>query len=226
MILEICAASIESGLNAQIGGADRIELCVNLEVGGLTPSHGMVQVAKDLIEIPIYVLIRPRPGNFCYSSMEYEVIKEDILCCKSVGCHGVVIGLLTKERYIREDWLARLVELAYPMEVTFHRAFDEVKNPFEALDILKETGVKRVLTAGLASHAWEGKQVLGELVEEAGDEIVIMPGGGVRPNNLVDLMETGALDYHSSALVGNTSPLQEPVADLQTIKEMKSILTR
>lgn len=218
--LEICAASIESALNAQNGGADRIELCMELSLGGVTPSKGMIQMTRDLLEIPIYVLIRPRSGNFHYSIMELEVMKEDIAFCAEVGCEGVVIGALTQDRQIDEAMTTILMQEAGYMDVTFHRAFDQVKNHFEALDTLKELGVQRVLTSGGASTAIDGFDTLGELVEEADDEILVMPGGGVRPDNIQKLLELGASEYHSSAILNNGEH-----SDLKSIKKLISYVS-
>lgn len=217
--LEICAGSIESALNAQNGGADRIELCTELSVGGLTPSKGMIELARELLEIPLYVLIRPRSGDFQYSIMELEVMKEDIAFCSKVGCDGVVFGALTSDRRIDESKTALLMQEAGYMDVTFHRAFDQVTNHFEALDTLKELGIQRILTSGGADSAIEGLDLLGELVEEADDDLIIMPGGGVRPNNIKALMEVGAGEYHSSALIQGKQH-----ADLEHIKAMRKIL--
>ena len=140
-LLEVCAGSIESALNAQNAGAQRIELCTELSVGGLTPSKGMIQVVKDMVDIPVYVLIRPRSGDFVYSLLELEQMKEDIALCAELGCEGVVIGALTPERRIHQRMTYELMQNAGYMDVTFHRAFDAAQNPFEALDTLRELGI-------------------------------------------------------------------------------------
>ena len=204
MILEICASTIESGLNAQNARADRIELCTHLDVGGLTPSYGMIKVAMELIDIPVHVLIRPRSGNFEYSVMELEIMKEDIDFCKKQGCAGVVIGLLNQDKTINTTWFQMLLQEAGKMEVTFHRAFDQVPNQFNAVDELIALGVTRILTSGNADSAIQGKDQLRQLVEYCDKKITIMPGGGVRPENISSLLETGAMDYHSSALDGKS----------------------
>lgn len=218
--LEICAGSIESALNAQNGGADRVELCSELSVGGLTPSKGMIQMARELLEIPLYVLIRPRSGDFRYSIMELEMMKEDIAFCAEMGCDGVVIGALTGDRRIDEAKTTLLMQEAGFMDVTFHRAFDEVANHFEALDTLKELGIQRILTSGGANSAIEGVELLGELVEEADDDLIIMPGGGIRPDNIKALVEVGAREYHSAALIENKRH-----SDLKSIKALKKALS-
>lgn len=219
MLLEICANSIESALNAQNGGADRIELCTHLEVGGLTPSHGLIKVAKELINIPIYVLIRPRAGDFVYSKIEMEVMKEDVQFCAEMGCAGVVIGCLNADRTICWEQTEQLLEKAGYMDVTFHRAFDQCPNPFEALETLREMGIQRVLTSGCPTSAIEGVATLGELVDEADDDIIVMPGGGIRPENLKTLMQTGASEYHSSAI-----PKGENTTSIEMVKALKSLL--
>ncbi len=200
-LLEVCAGSIESALNAYNAGAKRIELCAELSVGGLTPSKGMIQMVKELVEIPVYVLIRPRSGDFNYSILELEQMKEDVALCAEMGCEGVVIGALTSERRVHERITYELMQEAGFMDVTFHRAFDAAQNPFEALDTLREMGVQRVLTSGGAETAMAGYEILGELIEEAEDEIIVMPGGGIRSGNINLLMSLGALEYHSAALV-------------------------
>lgn len=200
-LLEVCAGSIESALNAHSAKADRIELCSELSVGGLTPSKGMIQLVKELVEIPVYVLIRPRSGDYCYSLLELEQMKEDVALCAELGCEGVVIGALTPERRIHERMMTELMQAAGYMDVTFHRAFDVVQNPFEALDTLRELGIQRILTSGGANSAIEGFDQLGELLEEADDDIIIMPGGGIRSSNISQLLQLEAKEYHSAALL-------------------------
>lgn len=217
--LEICANSVESALNAQNGGADRVELCMELSVGGVTPSKGMIQLARELLEIPLYVLIRPRSGDFYYSTMELEIMKEDIAYCAELGCNGVVIGALTPERKIDQLKTVALMDAAGFMDVTFHRAFDQVPNHFDAMDTLRELGVQRVLTSGGSGNAVDNVDMLCELIEEAEDEIIIMPGGGIRTENLSVLLETGALEYHSSALLKG-----EASSNLDAIKELRATL--
>ncbi len=199
--LEVCAGTIESALNAQNAGADRVELCTELSVGGLTPSYGMIKLAKDMIDIPIYVLIRPRSGNFNYSILEMEQMKEDILFCAEEQIDGVVIGALTEERKINERIVMELMGAADYMDVTFHRAFDQVVNPFEALDTLIEIGIQRVLTSGGKGNATDHIEELAELIEEASDEIKVMPGGGIRPGNLNEFLSIGAEEIHSSCIL-------------------------
>jgi len=215
---EVCASSIESALNAQNGGANRVELCMELSVGGVTPSKGMIQLACELLDIPVYVLIRPRSGDFHYSKMELEVMKEDIAYCAQVGCSGVVVGALTKERMIDQPAVVDLMKAARFMDVTFHRAFDIVPNHFEAMDTLRELGIQRVLTSGGLGNCTDNIDTLGELVEEAEDDIIIMPGGGIRPNNIELVKTIGASEYHSAALAGGMH------SDLEMIKALRTAL--
>lgn len=217
--LEICASSIESALNAQNAGADRVELCSELSVGGITPSKGLIQMAKELLDIPLYVLIRPRSGDFHYAMMELEVMKEDIAFCAEVGCHGVVFGALTQDRRIDQSKITQLMQAAQFMDVTFHKAFDVVQNQFEALDTLKELGIQRILTSGGAESAAKGIDTLCELIDEADDEMIIMPGGGIRPENIELLKEVGALEYHSSAMVSGGRH-----SDMTIIKQLRESL--
>lgn len=218
-LLEVCANSVESALNAQNGGAERIELCSELSVGGVTPSYGMISLAKDLLQIPVYVLIRPRGGDFVYSQLEVETMKEDIAFCAEKGCEGLVLGALHRDRSINTDITYQLMEKAGFMDVTFHRAFDQVPNHFEALDTLRDLGVQRILTSGGAQSVLDGIDRLGELVEEAEDEVIIMPGGGIRPTNFRQLLEIGASEYHSSCLLPN-----ELITSKVVVEEMKQLL--
>ena len=205
MKLEICANSVESALNAQSAGADRVELCAELSVGGITPSYATIKLAKELLDIPVYVLIRPRSGDFCYSILEREIMKDDIAFCNETGCEGVVIGGLNQNRSVDESLIKMLMQEAGYMDVTFHRAFDDTPNLFESLDTLKELGIQRVLTSGGRGKTIDNINRLGELVEEADEDLIIMPGGGVRPENLTRLLETGAVEYHSSGLLPEES---------------------
>lgn len=200
MILEICANSVHSALAAQNAGAQRIELCENLGEGGTTPSYGTISITRKLLKIDIYVLIRPRAGDFLYSDEEFEVMKADIEICKKLNCDGVVIGLLTKDGEIDVVRTRELVMLAKPMGVTFHRAFDRCKDPFKALEEIIQVGCERILTSGLKESAFEASSLLKELVDQAKNRISIMPGAGVNSLNVKWLSEkTGAHEFHSSA---------------------------
>lgn len=199
--LEICCYSVESAIIAERAGAHRVELCDNYMEGGTTPSYAMIKKAIELLMIPINVIIRPRGGDFLYTDLEYEVIKKDLLYIKELNANGVVVGFLNKDGSIDIDKINEIVELAKPMEVTFHRAFDMCKNPIIALNQLIEAGVKRILTSGQKNTAIDGAELLSTLVKNAGDAMIIMPGSGVNEYNITDLQEkTNAMEYHSSAM--------------------------
>jgi len=204
MLLEICANSLRSAMNAALGGADRIELCTNLEVGGITPSNQLIQSVKKVVEIPVYVLIRPRAGDFVYSSEELEQMKSEILFARQAGCDGVVFGALDRDNSINEAATYALLETAKFMDVTFHRAFDMLDDHLEGLNTLKDLGVQRILTSGCNGTALQGYETLAELVDEAEDDVIIMPGGGIRPENIQQLLRTGANEYHSAAMDKNS----------------------
>ena len=204
--LEICAFNLSSALIAQRAGADRIELCAGPEEGGVTPSAGLIRTARESLQIALYPIIRPREGDFLYSEEEFRIMLRDIDYCKQLGCNGVVIGLLQADGSVDQRRTARLVEAAYPLGVTFHRAFDRAANPFEALEDIIRTGCERILTSGQRPVAMEGASLLNELVREADDRIVIMPGSGVRSANIAELAEkTGAVEFHTSARVMQAS---------------------
>jgi copper homeostasis protein len=198
--LEICAFNLASAIVAQGSGADRIELCGSPAEGGTTPSPGIIRSARELLRIALYPIIRPRGGDFLYSDEEFRVMLRDIEYCKQVGCNGVVIGMLNADGTVDQARCARLVEAAYPLGVTFHRAFDWASNPFEALETIIQLGCERILTSGQRPTAEEGVELIDQLVREADDRIVIMPGSGIRSANIVSLAEkTGASEFHTSA---------------------------
>jgi copper homeostasis protein len=198
--LEVIAFSITSCHIAAIAGANRIELCDNPYEGGTTPSYGMIKAARSKAAIELFPIIRPRGGDFLYSNDEFEVMKNDISICKSLGCDGVVIGLLLPNGSVDKLRTEELVALAYPMQVTFHRAFDRVENPYESLEVIIDCGCKRILTSGLQPTAIEGSDLLTKLVQQAGNRISIMPGSGIRPDNILSIQSiTGAKEFHSSA---------------------------
>ncbi len=199
MLLEICAGSLQSALNAQSGCAQRIELCDNLEEGGTTPSPGNIRQAIQLLNIPVFILIRPRPGDFIYTDDEMEVMRTDIQYCKAQGAGGVVLGILKSDGAVDKEKMAELILLARPMQVTFHRAFDMARDPFEALEDIISLGCNRLLTSGQAMSAPEGAMLLADLVRKAGDRIMIMPGGGINEQNVTGLIQkTGVKEIHAS----------------------------
>ncbi len=201
VILEICANSLSSALNAEKGGADRIELCVNLQAGGTTPSAGLIQLCRDKLQIPIHVLIRNRTGDFCYSKAELEVMSKDIAFCKRLGIDGIVSGCLNNDGRIDLQGTQVLLDESRGMSFTFHRAFDLCRDPLVAIQKLKALKVDRVLSSGQAKSAADGAETLQELVAIAGSRISIMPGGGINLENLNKIIATGAKEIHLSARV-------------------------
>ena len=199
-ILEICAGSVASAIAARDGGAQRIELCAALEVGGVTPSAGLIAEARKVEGLVLNVIIRPRGGDFLYDSHEIACMEEDIRTCRRIGVDGVVIGALTAEGDIDTATCKRLINAADGMSITFHRAFDMCRNPQKALEELIALGCHRVLTSGQAPTAEAGAALLGELVEQADGRIIIMPGCGVNSNNAARILQaTGANEIHTSA---------------------------
>lgn len=199
-ILEVCANSYSSALAAQNGGAKRVEFCDNLAEGGTTPSYGQIALAKQNLSIEIWPIIRPRGGDFLYSDIEFQLMKEDIKNCKSLNCDGIVTGILKTDGSIDKERTAELIELAKPMKVAFHRAFDMSNNMEKALEDLIDLGIIRVLTSGGASSAIDGAENLNKLIKQANGRISIMPGAGINENNIQDLIDkTGAANFHASA---------------------------
>lgn len=197
--MEICVDSLSSAISAEKGGADRIELCDNLVVGGTTPSAAMVELARKYLTIGIHVLIRPRSGDFCYSPLEWEVMKRDIEIAKSLGVNGIVTGVLRPNGEIDVDMMKEILQLARPLTVTFHRAFDMTRDPLEALDTLISLGVERVLTSGQKSKAILGVDLIRQLVQRAQNQIIIMPGVGISAANVKDIIaNTGVKEVHMS----------------------------
>jgi copper homeostasis protein len=198
--LEICANSVASCIAAQEGGASRIEFCDNLLEGGTTPSYANIVLARQKVEIDLYPIIRPRGGDFLYDDLEFAIMEKDVAICKQIGCNGIVIGLLTADGRVDVARTKRLVDQAWPMGVTFHRAFDMTENPLQALKDIIETGCERILTSGQRNTAVEGADLLKKLVQLAEGEIIIMPGAGIRANNIEQLVkETGATEFHTTA---------------------------
>ena len=207
--LEVIAFDAVSCQLAAENGADRIELCANPHEGGTTPSYGMMKAARKSTHIQVFPIIRPRGGDFLYTKEEFEVMKDDIKSAQDIGCEGVVIGILSDDGTIDIERCQELVSLAGCMEVTFHRAFDRVKDPLLSLEQIIAIGCKRILSSGLFPTAIEGSSVLRALVTQADGRIKIMPGSGVRSNNIVQLAnDTGAICFHSSARKSLDSQMQ------------------
>lgn len=199
MKLEIVATSLQCAIHAEKGGADRIELCSELAVGGITPSHGLILQVLEKISIPVFVLVRPRSGNFVYSDDEFEIIKKDIQLCKYLGCGGIVSGVLNEDNSVDFIRTKELIELSKPLSFTFHRAFDLTPNPFDDLEKLIEIGAERILTSGQNDSAEKGLNFLIELKEKAGSQITILAGGGVDAENMHLFTENGFTEIHASA---------------------------
>lgn len=198
--LEVIGFTIESCILAQAAGAHRIELCDNPGEGGTTPSYGFIKAARENLHIQLYPIIRPRGGDFFYSAAEFEVMKTDVQICKTLGCDGVVIGILHADGTVDKTRCRELVQLAYPMGVTFHRAFDRVADAAQALEDVIDIGCERILTSGLVPNAQAGANTLAALIKQADERIIIMPGSGVRSDNIAELAQkTGAVEFHTSA---------------------------
>jgi copper homeostasis protein len=198
--LEICAASLASALAAQAGGAHRIELCQNLEQGGITPSYGLIRQVRARVSLPVFVLIRPRPGGFVYSAGELAIMKDDIAACRALGCAGVVLGALDAAGRVNLAACRELIEAAGTMKITFHRAFDACSDQTQALEDVIALGCQRVLTSGGQPTAEAGQAQLAALVAQAAGRIGIMPGAGISAANVRALAAaTGARDLHASA---------------------------
>jgi len=236
-MLEIAVFNIESALLAASAGADRLELCENPSEGGTTPSYGTLKIVREKVNIPVFPIIRPRGGDFLFSDDEFSVMKKDVELCKQLGFEGVVIGLLHADGTVDAERTKILVDTAYPMEVTFHRAFDRATDPLAAMETLIECGCNRILTSGQVPNAWDGKELIKQLTEHANDRIIIMPGSGVRSNNIQELAAfTGAVELHSSArkLIASGmsftkqsmhEELKTVSVDVEEIQKMKSLLS-
>lgn len=236
MELEVIGFDLASCLIAETHGANRIELCANPHEGGTTPSYGVIRVARQNTSIQLFPIIRPRGGDFLFSELEFQSMIADIQQCEQLGCDGVVIGMLTEDGFVDVDRCAELIQHAGAMQVTFHRAFDRVKNPMQALEEIIDLGCMRILTSGLRPDIDLGREMLRTLVDAAGDRITIMPGSGVRSNNVLELARfTGATAFHSSARSSHpttmkyiNSSMDEDLAsvsiDAEEVSELRRLL--
>lgn len=197
MIVEVCSNSLESAVNAEKAGADRIELCAELGVGGITPSYGLLKAVRKRISIPVHVLVRPRSGDFTYSEVEFEILKADIELCVSLGFDGIVSGVLRVDNTLDIERTSALVALSRPLKFTFHRAFDWIPDPLIALSKLEEMGVDYILTSGQQKTAVEGIDLLSELLG-MGSKTAIMPGSGINPKNVHRFRTAGFGAIHLS----------------------------
>ncbi|WP_035334567.1 copper homeostasis protein CutC [Dokdonia sp. PRO95] len=198
MKLEICANSFESALAAQDAGAHRIELCQELSLGGITPSHGLIEKVLQELEIPVFVLIRPRSGDFMYSEAEFDVMSRDIAFAKAQGAQGIVSGILNRDFTIDAERTKQLIAECGELPFTFHRAFDWTPDVFEALELLINIGATRVLTAGRNANVNGGYKTLLELQAAARNRIVILPGGGISIDNVMKFKKEGFSEVHGS----------------------------
>jgi len=199
--LEVCANSTQSAIEGQKGGAVRIELCDNLSEGGTTPSLSQIDLSRQLIDIQLNILIRPREGDFLYSNLEFEIMKQDIHFCGKAKCDGVVFGILNRDGSVDVERNSELVNIArqYNMSITFHRAFDRCADIFKSLEDVIDLGCHRILTSGGKKTALEGKEIIRELIDASGDRIIIMPGGGITETNISELVKATSLkEFHGS----------------------------
>ncbi len=207
-IFEVCVDSVDSAVAAEQGGATRVELCAALLEGGLTPSAGTIAITREQVSIGLQVMIRPRGGDFLYSDTEFASMKHDIELAKQLGSNGVVFGLLTAAGDIDSDRTRVLLDLAKPMNVTFHRAFDMTRDPIAALETLIGLGINRVLTSGQEVSALEGAELVHDLLVHADDKIIVMPGGGITEQNIKKVLDTtGAKEIHVTGTRTKNSPM-------------------
>lgn len=240
MLIEIATTDFETTRLAVAGGADRIELCAALTEGGITTSPSMLKLCRENFSIPIYPIIRPRAGDFLYTDSEFECMKNDILFCKHLGMDGVVIGALLANGKIDLVKTEKLIEWAYPMGVTFHRAFDRCLNPYEALEELISLGCERILTSGQKMTAPEGVALISELQQQADGRIIIMPGSGVRVDTVEKLaLQTKCVEFHTSlrdtiessmafrhpSFIESKESYQNPSIEWKAINQIKEILS-
>ena len=200
ILVEVVAYNLQSVTSAVNGGADRIELCVSPEDGGTTPSYGIIEQARKLCPLDLFVMIRPRSGDFLYAIHEFNAMKSDIAQCKLLGVDGVVFGILKADGTVDKQRCKELIELSRPLKVTCHRAFDMTPDPFQALEDCIELGFDRILTSGHKAKAIDGADLIGELIQQAAGRISIMPGAGITETNVLSLVKkTNAFEIHLSA---------------------------
>jgi copper homeostasis protein len=236
-LLEVCVESVDYAVAAERGGAHRIELCSDLSSGGVTPSAGLMQTTRRHVHLPIHALIRPRAGDFCYSERELEIMRDDICAAKQCGMDGVVLGMLTKSARVDIERTKALVELAKPLPVTFHRAFDAAKNLEVSLEEVIQTGASRLLTSGGEARALDALPILARLVQAARGRILLMPCGGIRSDNIARIVRaTQAQEFHSSVGISSAGQaatladgnedgsIQDAVTFERRVREVVSLL--
>ncbi len=239
MLIEVCAGSLESAINAEKAGADRIELCAELGVGGITPSYGLLQKVMEDVSLPVHVLIRPRSGDFTYSDEEFEVMLKDIEFCKKLGVKGIVSGALLSDFTLDKEKLLELIKISGSLKFTFHRAFDWLNNPMEAFKIIQDSGADYLLSSGQRAGAGEGLSLLKEL-KTVSTSCKILPGGGINKSNVLEFKNAGFEAVHLSGTqiyrTLETPPEvsmysgkflkddQKAVSDVSTIKEIVQII--
>jgi copper homeostasis protein len=238
-IIEIATTDFTTTQSAVEGGADRIELCAALTDGGTTASYGTIKKCREAFGVQLFPIIRTRGGDFLYTDDEFEIMKNDVKLCKDLGCDGVVIGMLNKHGEPDIKKISKLIELAYPLEVTFHRAFDRCKDPFEALEQLIETGCQRILTSGQQPAAPQGIDLIARLIKLANERMIIMPGSGIRKENIKEIAQrTGATEFHSSlrgkqktkmefihpSFTGAADSYTNPAIDPEEVKALRNAL--
>ena len=211
MILEACVETFEQAVLAEKKGADRIELCADLNVGGLTPDFHLVLKTSSFLNIPVMVMIRPRAGNFVYSDEEIRLMADQIHKAKEAGAAGIVFGLLTPENRVDVENTKKLAKASVPLPVTFHKAIDELDDPVEGIKALRHmVGIRRVLTSGGKSTAVEGNHKIREMMEEAGEDLTIIVAGRVTSDNVLKIRElTGGLEFHGKKIVGDLTYYQK-----------------
>lgn len=207
--IEIATTDFPTTQSAVEGGAHRIELCANLAEGGTTPSFGMLKHCREKFQVELYPMIRPRGGDFFYTEEEFKLMLDDAKLCKQLGCDGIVTGFLNRDGSIDVQRTSKIVEAVYPLGVTFHRAFDRCRDPFQAMEQLIEIGCERILTSGQKPNALDGAPLIGKLNEKADHRIIIMPGAGVNVETIGRIREiTGCVEFHASLRTTRKSEME------------------
>ena len=220
--LEIACFNLESALIAQVNGADRVELCAEMHLGGTTPNFETIKKAKENLSIDVYVMIRPRGGNFVYSKEEFQQMKSEMEIIKKLNVNGFVFGILNEDNSVNNEQNTELVNLTKPIPCTFHRAFDEVENYAKALEDVISCGFTTVLTSGTFANVMEGKEVLKELLLQANNRIIIMPGGGLRSINILELDDLVNADFYHSSAITDGSEIANPQEIIQLKKKISN----